>query len=108
MRKNTARFIDAFINAKETRGPRDRVEVDGTVVRWYLHHNLIAKRDAHILTVSHCNWKTPTTKDRLNEVLYAYGLPRLYQRNFLWYFTDGNDFTRSKVSFNIFTKERIV
>jgi len=56
----------------------------------YLHWNCIAEYHKHsnILWLSNCGWETPTTKERLNGILKAFGLGYIKQQNFQWYYVD--------------------
>jgi len=53
-------------------GPRDRVVVEGDVVRYLLWGNEIANwnRAKGTLIVDDCGWQTPLTMDRLNGILW--------------------------------------
>ena len=50
----------------------------------FLHGHIIAARrhDVPAISLSLCGWNTPTTRERLNGIAQAYGLPvRFCQRN---------------------------
>jgi hypothetical protein len=61
---------DALLN-------RGAMKLDNTRVeggRVYLHGNLIATVEPHRIELFDCGWRTPTTKDRLNAILRAFGV----------------------------------
>ena len=104
MRKVTRETVEAFYNGQEIKRGNSRVErvdVGGFVVYVYrLHGNAIAIYDPykHSLEISHCNWTTPTTKERLNAILsegFGYnviaGLYYITQINFEWFICSGNN-----------------
>jgi len=68
-------------------GGNTRTEVWGGGVTVYLHNNAIARwqADKGVLTISDCGWETSTTKSRLNAILDAFKLDRIYQDKFVWY-----------------------
>ena len=71
-----------------------------------LHDNTIAVWDgeAHTLTINDCGWQSTTTKERLNGVLYYFGLGHIFQKNYTWYYmnTDRKVFNfDSSMSFDI-------
>ena len=54
--------------------------------RFYLHGHCIAKKVlGNGLYLSHCGWKTNTTKERLNGILDAYRSAWIHQKDFTWY-----------------------
>ena len=64
-------------------------DAGGTRTRVYLHGNLIAVIDNLTKTVrlSSCNWKTPTTKSRLNVILKTLSCKSgVRQENSKWLF----------------------
>ena len=67
-----------------------RTEVWGGGVTVYLHNNAIARwqADQGVLIISDCGWETSTTKSRLNAILNAFNLGRIYQSKFVWYRND--------------------
>ena len=78
MRQITKEAVDAFLNAYYYK--KSNMEV--TCGEMYLHGNKIAWLDLNgQLWISHCGYRTNTTKERLN------GLPGvgIRQRNFTWY-----------------------
>ena len=78
MRQITCDAVDAFVNGK--RFNRANTEVRDNAM--YLHGHKIAWIDLNgQLWISHCGYRTNTTKERLN------GLPGvdIRQRNYQWY-----------------------
>ena len=78
MRHITKEAVDAFLNGYYYK--KSNMEV--TSGEMYLHGNKIAWLDANgQLWISHCGYRTNTTKERLN------GLPGvdIRQRNYQWY-----------------------
>lgn len=41
-------------------------------------------------------WKTKTTKSRINAFAAYYNLPRIYQKNHQWYWSDGQPYTDTR------------
>lgn len=78
MRQITKEAVDAFLNGYYYK--KSNMEV--TCGQMYLHGNKIAWFDINgQLWISHCGYRTNTTKERLN------GLPgvNIRQRNYQWY-----------------------
>ncbi|GEM_PF-5163049 len=65
--------VRAFWLARPARGGkgRDEVVVEGSTVTYYYHGCPVAvwDRSARTVTIGHCGWHTPTTRDRINAVL---------------------------------------
>ena len=70
-------------------GPRDRVEVEGEVVRYLLWGNEIANwnRKKEALMVDDCGWKTQLTMNRLNGILCRLNYNVFSERQ-QWYLRD--------------------
>jgi hypothetical protein len=85
MRKITAQAADAFKAGHAFKLSNTRVEIRNGEAFLYLHDNMIAHKAGDQLYITHCGWKTPTTKERLNAVLDAFRLPRLKQKDYTWY-----------------------
>lgn len=84
MQQITIDSIKAFMNAEKFKRDNTEVEVLPNVTVLKLFGNEIAYRyndPERTLSITNCEWKTATTKERLN------GLPRvnIYQRNKKWY-----------------------
>ncbi|MFO0204448.1 MAG: hypothetical protein ACK528_15115, partial [Alphaproteobacteria bacterium] len=43
---------------------------------------------SHWLLITDCGWRTSTTKSRLNVILDHLALPRIHQKNHVWYIGD--------------------
>lgn len=98
MRKITEESVNAFVNSERFKKQNTEVlhhSVD-KITYFYLHGNCIAIHylDKNELFVSTCGWKSNTTKERLNGILRAFNLPIIYQKNFEWFFTDGESFDK--------------
>ena len=88
MRVCEMRMVSNMKNLKSGKcGANTRTEVWGNGVTVYLHNNAIARwqADKGVLTISNCGWETSTTKSRLNAILDAFNLGRIYQSKFVWY-----------------------
>lgn len=79
-RKITEDSVQAFLEGRDFRRANTVVK-DGVL---YLHNNAIARRGPHGIEISNAGWTSATTKERLNGLLDALGLPRIYQQNFEW------------------------
>lgn len=79
MRKVTEITTRAFANGASKR--LSNTETDGQF--YWLHGNLIAERYGEgSLRVRMCGWPTPTTRERLNGVFRAFGIPaHIYQKD---------------------------
>lgn len=52
----------------------------------YLHGKLICQYFYNkAVVISHCGWKTATTKSRLNAILQYFGLSTIQQKKWDWY-----------------------
>lgn len=85
MRKITNESINAFISGRLFKKANMKVELHEDNVFLYLYDNMIANRENNKLFISTCEWKTKTTKERLNGILDAYNFPRIIQRKGVWY-----------------------
>ena len=85
MRNITQESVQAFVNAVPFKKGNTRVEVRDGEVFFYLHGNLIAHKFDGGLYVTTCGWKSNVTKERLNGILGAFNLGRIYQKDFFWY-----------------------
>lgn len=84
--KNMARKINMELTAAIRRG--GALNKGNTVLKWVgdcwsveLHGNRIAHYEAgqHLLHLDCCGWHTPVTRDRLNAICEAVGLPDAYR-----------------------------
>lgn len=92
MRKITQQAVDAFIAGCKFSSGNTSVVVDGNQVDMLLHGNRIARSLNGVVWVSNAGWSSNTTKERLNGILDALGVSGIYQRNFVWYWKDGEEF----------------
>ena len=84
MRKITREALQAFTNGYGMKKANMEVNDNGM----YLHGNLIAKFENGKLMISNCGWWSNTTKERLNAILSYYSYGRIYQQDWVWYYTD--------------------
>lgn len=90
MRKITEQATVAFRNGYSFKLNNTQVKVTEKGSEMYLHGNLIAYTESVSLCLSHCGWETPTTKERLNGLLSP--TDRIYQKDFVWYWKNGEKF----------------
>lgn len=104
MRKVTEKAVRAFIEGRNF--TKSNTTVHGFFglfsTEFLLFGNMIAlyERKKNKLYVTTAGYPTVTTKERLNGILDAFGLPRVYQKNFEWYFMDGVRFNQPR-EFNL-------
>ena len=100
MRKVTKEAVEAFIMGRNF--TKSNTTVQGFfglfATEFRLFGNMIAlySRKKNKLYVTTAGYPTVTTKERLNGILDAFGLPRIYQKDFEWYFTDGIRFNKPR------------
>ena len=90
----------AFKEGRPLQTGNDQIIVTDSIpheAHYRLHGNLIAIRVGNTLNLRDAGYRTATTKSRLNAIATVYGLPHLYQKAFDWYWTDGQDFTGSRI-----------
>lgn len=99
MRKITLKAAYALITGKPFKQGNTQVlhvfdEFHGSCSEFLLCGNPIAiyYRKSNKLFVTTSGYSSVTTKERLNGILRLFGLPELYQKNFIWYFRDGIKF----------------
>jgi len=94
MRKVTEETVKAFFAGKEKTVGNTSVIIEGGVIKMLLHGNCIALRDIEggPVQVRHAGWTTNTTKERLNGILYHSQIGSIYQKDFTWYWKDGEQF----------------
>ena len=97
MRKITTESVKAFTEQVSYTKDNTKVRIENdwalTISRMYLYDNLIAtytvnawtKSDLHITSAG---WETVTTKERLNWILDAFNLWSIYQKKWVWYYTN--------------------
>ncbi len=71
--------------------------IRGREVNVFLHGNHIISvrlwdNGDLFIELSDAGWQTPTTKSRLNAFARAFAVQGVYQRNWEWFFDDGNEF----------------
>lgn len=93
MRKITQETTSAFFAGDDFSKDNTRVYNKNGVVYMELHGNCIAKRkiDGQYFEINNQNWKTNTTKERLNGLLSEV-YNGIYQKKGVWYFNnDGKE-----------------
>lgn len=101
MRKITNEAIKAFHAGYDFKKDNTEVVCKGNERQFYLHGCCIAKKVlGDGLYLSHCGWKTNTTKERLNGILSVYQSARIYQKDFQWYLVKNEKETPFKDGWN--------
>ena len=90
MRKITQQAVEAMFRRKKFKKSNTEILVDGDYSAMFLHGNKIAEIDNYQLFIKAGNWKTTTTKERLNGVLsntfrYYSQFYKIVQRDFRWF-----------------------
>lgn len=69
-RKITQHTVNAFMAGNSFKEDNSEVVADGSLIKMYLHGNLIAVRDtkSKSISISNAGWQTNTTKERLNGI----------------------------------------
>lgn len=93
MRKITEESVTAFIDGENLNKQNMNVYYNQDTDSWgmRLHGNLIAIRynETGETFITHADWQTVTTKERLNGLLQLMGSKLgISQKNFQWYFVD--------------------
>ena len=101
MRKIEEMMIQCIKEKKSKNLGNTEISVRNGDIIVYLFGNMIAhinegKNEAYFTT---CGWSTNTTKSRLNCILQFYNLPRITQKNFVFYI-DGKEFYNKTFQFN--------
>lgn len=96
-----SRFEDKKEKSTYTVGNTTVVDEDGEI-SYYLHGNLIARylKGEKRLIVGSAGWKTVTTKERLNAVLYYMNAGEIVQRKGQWYI-NGVEWDGQPIAFNL-------
>lgn len=94
MRKETHKIVTAFIEGRVAKTTRTRT--DGEAI--YLHDNRIAWREGNHIYATMCGWGSVTTRERLNGLCRALGLPRgFYQAKHTQYYGEHEISTREVI-----------
>lgn len=91
MRIITKEIVKAFMSGENK--SIGNSSTDGEVM--LLHGHTIAKKTEGYIAINNCGYETNTTKERLNGLLDYMGLKGshgIFQRNFEWYWKDGESF----------------
>jgi|TARA_R110000765_G_scaffold119767_1_gene214932 hypothetical protein len=103
MRKITKDSVNAFMNAQKFSQSNMQVEVLPNVTILKYHGNSIAFRyndPKGTIAITNCGWGSPTTKERLNGVLYKAGKSySIKQKDWVWYM-DGKEWDGSLIDIN--------
>lgn len=96
MRKITRDAVQAFFNGTEFSRGNTMVKCCAATesTNLLLHGHSIAKLcvNTGIVSIRHAGYTTNTTKERLNGVLARLGDSPIYQRDYIWYWGDGEQF----------------
>lgn len=103
MRVIERKMLDAIRQGKSWELDNTRVDVCGDSVRVYLFNNLICMidnglfgRELYVKTT----YQSATTKSRLNAILRAYCNTSIYQKDYIWFYSD-NTYTNNARTFFI-------
>lgn len=88
MRKITLKTVNAFMNGQNMTSGNVSVLATGNGIEYRLHGNLIARKDGELIYIKDAGWQTATTKDRLNAILDHCSAPRIFQKDFAWYYSE--------------------
>lgn len=107
MKKITQQAVESFRNLKPYKSNNTEIKLIAfergkpCIIGFYLFDNCIATLHTNErikkLYITNCGWKSNTTKERLNGILNAYKLPLIYQKNFVWYIGEGEQFKGNKI-----------
>lgn len=94
MRTIESKILSAIDRKKPLRVTRngathDEVFIGIRVIYVFLCHYAIAEIRENTITLSACGYLTNTTKSRLNAIARHFNLPTISQRDFTWYWSDG-------------------
>lgn len=93
MRKITQQSVSAFFAGVNFKSGNMSVQSDSNgYYEMRLHGNLIAYRCNDGIFISNAGWSSNTTKERLNGILSHLNAGCIYQRDFVWYWKDGQEF----------------
>lgn len=103
MRVIERKMLDAIRTGKSWELDNTRVDVCGDSVRVYLFNNLICMidnglsgRELYVKTT----YQSATTKSRLNAILREFCNTSIYQKDYIWYYSD-NTYTNGARTFFI-------
>lgn len=95
MNNTIATCIEAMQNEQNKKIRNDNVVVEGDLICYYYHNNMIASLNTkkNTLFISNRYYETYSTKERLNDIINAFvngGQCRysIYQKDFKWYIED--------------------
>lgn len=74
----------------------DEVFIGIQVIYVFLCHSVIAEIRENTITLSACGYRTNTTKSRLNAIALHFKLPTIHQRDFTWYWSDGQPYNGAR------------
>ena len=90
MRKITSNAINAFMNNNKFSESNTRVILNDGQTELWLYNTLIARCTDGKYYVTNGGYETNTTKERLNGLLIALDAPKIYQKNFNWFYDREN------------------
>ena len=96
MKKVTTQSCNAFRLGYKFKKDNTEIKVDKLNKSFLLHGNEIGLIQNNILIIKDCQWKTLTTKERLNGILNEFNLPyRIVQQKYKWFLLNiGNSFEK--------------
>jgi DNA-binding LacI/PurR family transcriptional regulator len=96
MRQITYDAVKAFLSGYNFKRSNTEVKyhVEDDRYRMYLHGNCIAEKlgGRSKVYISCAGWTSNTTKERLNGILDTLNKPRIYQKDWVWYWKNGESF----------------
>ena len=92
MRKVTQTTVNAFMCGEQCSLGNTVSSGDELI----LHGHIIAKRENGRIFISNCGYETNTTKERLNGILLKMGVSKIYQKDFKWFWKNGEEFPYNK------------
>jgi hypothetical protein len=98
MRKITQEAVKAFLEGQVFHKDNTQIKCDKYNITMQLHGNPIAITiiSTREINISNAGWPTPTTKERLNGLLDALGVPGIYQKRGVWYWKGGEEFPNNQ------------
>ena len=86
MRKITQDAVNKFMDNKPFKRDNTRVILRCGQTELWLYNTLIARCTDGKYYVTNGGYETNTTKERLNGLLIALDAPKIYQKNFNWFY----------------------
>lgn len=87
-KKELLKNVQNYKSAKLVDNNTVKIEYNNGIVAYKLYNTEVVKIENNIFTLNSGGWRTPTTKDRINN----FAPVKLYQKNNVWYFANGELF----------------